>query len=257
MCSRGCCRISTATHSPQPSAGIRGGILVTSRNHFHRFLSISTKIYGQTASVLKSLRTSSVLSPISRSLHPTSPCLGLKGDKRSIAITTANISLHDVNPRNGATEFWLGTHNGYSKADHSSPTTGWIKHEVFNRRAKISPPVQPAISKGSLVIRDLRCWHAGRENHTDDPRIILGFLYSPRWFGSRMRMLLPSSARPLLQSWTHIDCLQSVDFVAGRFDYLHFLQDINLSRTPSQYGIPYVSKPGAVTVTAQDYWTPP
>ncbi|CAN9377212.1 unnamed protein product [Alternaria alternata] len=168
-----------------------------------------------------------------------------------------NIYLHDVNPRNGATEFWLGTHNGYSKADHSSPTTGWIKHEVFNRRAKISPPVQPAISKGSLVIRDLRCWHAGRENHTDDPRIILGFLYSPRWFGSRMRMLLPSSARPLLQSWTHIDCLQSVDFVAGRFDYLHFLQDINLSRTPSQYGIPYVSKPGAVTVTAQDYWTPP
>jgi hypothetical protein len=60
--------------------------------NIHRFLSISTKIYGQTASVLKSLRTSSVLSPISRSLHPTSPCLGLKGDKRSIAITTANIS---------------------------------------------------------------------------------------------------------------------------------------------------------------------
>jgi ectoine hydroxylase-related dioxygenase (phytanoyl-CoA dioxygenase family) len=168
-----------------------------------------------------------------------------------------NIYLHDVDSHNGATEFWLGTHNGYSKADHSSATTGWIKQEVFNQRAKISPPVRPAIPKGSLMIRDLRCWHAGRENHTDHPRIILGFLYSPRWFGSKMRMLLPSTARPILQSWTHIDCLESVDFVEGDFDYLRFLQDINLSQSSTRFGIPYVSEQGAVTVTAQDYWKPP
>ncbi|KAH7355969.1 hypothetical protein BKA66DRAFT_429111 [Pyrenochaeta sp. MPI-SDFR-AT-0127] len=168
-----------------------------------------------------------------------------------------NIYLHDVDSHNGATEFWLGTHNGYSKADHSSPTTGWIKQEVFSRRAELSPPVRPAISKGSLMIRDLRCWHAGRENHSDHPRIILGFLYSPRWFGSQMRMLLPSTARPVLQLWTHIDCLESVDFVVGDFDYLQFLQDINLSRDPLPSSVSHVSMQGANTVTAQDYWTPP
>jgi ectoine hydroxylase-related dioxygenase (phytanoyl-CoA dioxygenase family) len=167
-----------------------------------------------------------------------------------------NIYLHDVDSHNGATEFWLGTHNGYSKADHSSPTTGWIKQKVFNRRAEISPPVRPAISKGSLMIRDLRCWHAGRENHTDHPRIILGFMYSPLWFGSQMRMSLPSSARSILQSWTHIDCLKSVDFVEGDFDYLRFLQDINLSQNSSRFGMQYVSEQDAVTVTTQDYWTP-
>ncbi|OAL47949.1 hypothetical protein IQ07DRAFT_514810 [Pyrenochaeta sp. DS3sAY3a] len=168
-----------------------------------------------------------------------------------------NIYLHDVDSHNGATEFWLGTHNGYSKADHSLPTTGWIKKDVFNQRAELSPPVRPAISKGSLMIRDLRCWHAGRENHSNDPRIILGFLYSPRWFGSQMRMLLPSTARPLLQSWTHIDCLDSVDFVEGDFDYLQFLQDINLSQDPLPFSASHVYRQAAATVTAQDYWTPP
>jgi ectoine hydroxylase-related dioxygenase (phytanoyl-CoA dioxygenase family) len=155
-----------------------------------------------------------------------------------------NVYLHDVDLHNGATEFWLGTHNGYSKADHSSPTTGWIKQEVFNERAKTSPPIRPAISKGSLLIRDLRCWHAGRENCTDDPRIILGFMYSPRWFGSQMRMPLPRSARPILQSWTHIECLESADFRAGHFDYLRFLQDINLSQVSSPAGTSYVSRQG-------------
>ncbi|OCK90477.1 uncharacterized protein K441DRAFT_666174 [Cenococcum geophilum 1.58] len=166
------------------------------------------------------------------------------------------IYLHDVDSRNGGTEFWLGTHDGYSKKDHSSPTTGWIKRDIFTPRAAISPPIQPDIPKGSLCIRDLRCWHAGRENPTDVPRIILGFIYSPRWFGSHMRMRFPSEARKCLETWEHIDCLNTAEFVEGKFDYLEFNQDINLTQTPSDLDAPYVPKHGSGNVTPEDYWTP-
>ena len=167
------------------------------------------------------------------------------------------IYLQDVDSHNGATEFWLGTHKGYSKDDHSSPTTGWIKQEVFASRAMISPPIQPAISKGSLMIRDLRCWHAGRSNQTNEPRIILGFMFSPQWFGSHMRMTFPYSARPCLESWSHIDCLETAEFVTGEFDYLKNHSDINLTQTPSDPNSPYIPKHGTGKVTSQDYWTPP
>lgn len=167
-----------------------------------------------------------------------------------------NIYLQDVSARNGATEFWLGTHNGYSKADHSSPTTGWIKREVFCQRANVSPPIQPAIPKGSLLIRDLRCWHAGRENSTNHPRVIMGLLYNPRWFDSQMRMKLPRSAQPILQSWTHLDCLHFADFVPGTFNYLDHLENINLM-PGSAKNLPYIAKQTPVSVSPEDYWTPP
>jgi hypothetical protein len=168
-----------------------------------------------------------------------------------------NIYLHDVDGHNGGTEFWLGTHRGYSKDDHSSPTTGWIKHEVFTSRAAVSPPIQPAIPKGSLIIRDLRCWHAGRANYSEEPRIILGFMFSPSWYGSQMRIKVPYSARPCLESWSHIDCLDTAEFVAEEFDYLQNHQDINLTQMPSNPDAPYVPKPESVKVTSRDYWTPP
>ena len=167
-----------------------------------------------------------------------------------------NVYLHDVHPGNGATEFWLGTHEGYSKADHSSSITGWIKQDVFTSRAAVSPPVQPSIPRGSLMIRDLRCWHAGRANGSDTSRIILGFMYSPRWFGSHMRTRLPSAAQESMKSWTHIDYLENVEFINEDIDYLNSHQDINLTQTPSDPRAPYVPKHGSTVVTSNDYWTP-
>jgi ectoine hydroxylase-related dioxygenase (phytanoyl-CoA dioxygenase family) len=168
-----------------------------------------------------------------------------------------NIYLHDVDSHNGATELWPGTHAGYSKADHSSSRTGWIKREVFTPRAMVSPPIQPAISKGSLMIRDLRCWHAGRANQTNDPRIVLGFIFSPQWFRSQMRMTFPCSSKRCLESWNHIDCLNTARFVTDDFDYLANCQEINLAQMPSSPIVPYVPQQGAPEITSQDYWTPP
>jgi hypothetical protein len=166
-----------------------------------------------------------------------------------------NVYLHDVWRCNGATEFWLGTHRGYSKDDHSYPEVGWIKEEVFSARAAVSPPIQPAVPRGSLMIRDLRCWHAGRANETDDPRIILGFIYSPSWYGSQMRLKFPSSARPLLESWNQIESLASAEFVANDFDYLAEHQDINLTQIASDPNAIYTKRNPSLSVTSQDYWT--
>jgi hypothetical protein len=166
-----------------------------------------------------------------------------------------NVYLHDVWRCNGATEFWLGTHRGYSKDDHSYPEVGWIKEEVFSARTVVSPPIQPAVPKGSLMIRDLRCWHAGRANETDDPRITLGFIYSPSWYGSQMRLKFPSSARPLLESWNHINSLASAEFVANDFDYLAEHQDINLTQIASDSNATYTKRKPSLSVTSQDYWT--
>lgn len=168
-----------------------------------------------------------------------------------------NVYLHDVDSRNGATEFWLGTHTGYNKKDHSSPITGWIKQEVFAARAKASAPIQPAISKSSLVIRDLRCWHAGRENNSSQPRIVLGFIFSPSWFGSQMQMKLPSISRSRLESWSHINCVDTAIFAPRGFDYLQHQQNINLTQIPTDVEAPYVASNVQVEVTSQDYWTPP
>ncbi|KAI4863363.1 hypothetical protein F4820DRAFT_471550 [Hypoxylon rubiginosum] len=132
----------------------------------------------------------------------------------------ACVFLDDVSSENGSTEFWLGTHHGYNKKDHISPTAGWIRREVFTERARVSPPFQPVILKGSICIRDLRLWHAGMPNFTSIPRIMLGFTYSPRWFGSHMRIRFPADARQRIESWEHIDCLGAAEFVEGDLDYI-------------------------------------
>lgn len=85
-----------------------------------------------------------------------------------------NIYLVDTTLDNGATEIWLGTHhrggNGLRVEEKDAP---WVKQEYLDEQRKISPPIRPCIRKGSLVIRDLRIWHAGIPNHTDEPRILL------------------------------------------------------------------------------------
>jgi len=88
-----------------------------------------------------------------------------------------NVGLVDMNPNNGSTELWLGTHTTTSIDDqegaHGERASGRIKEASLERRRAVSPPMQPTISKGSLVIRDLRLWHAGMPNLTAEVRIML------------------------------------------------------------------------------------
>jgi len=125
---------------------------------------------------------------------------------------TVNIPFVDTSVDNGATEFWLGTHFRGNKGIKDPTLDGpWIAPEYLENRRAECPPIRPAISKGSLVIRDVRLWHAGIANETSIPRIMLGLVNATRiklmkghyasWYGNPMRVKLPESSRTRVDGW--------------------------------------------------------
>jgi hypothetical protein len=90
-----------------------------------------------------------------------------------------NVPLINFTPENGSTEVWLGTHKGdlsglqVQEGLHGERASGRIKEELLELRRSVRRPSQPVIEKGSIVIRDLRLWHAGMPNCTDEVRVML------------------------------------------------------------------------------------
>lgn len=171
------------------------------------------------------------------------------------------IFLKDVSAENGATEVWLGTHNGYNKKDHIPHERGWIPKKLINARAEISPPIQPTVPKGSICMRDLRLWHAGMPNYTLNPRVMLAFIYFPRWYRSFMKLELPIDCKDVVDSWEHVAV--KVDYVDGPVDHIKYKVKINFSqiatkglfesRVKADQGM---GKPEDVDleVTEENYW---
>ena len=90
-----------------------------------------------------------------------------------------NVPLIKFTPENGSTEIWLGTHSGdlaglqVQEGAHGERASGRIKEDLLEQRRQLRGPIQPVIEKGSIVIRDLRLWHAGMPNWTDKIRVML------------------------------------------------------------------------------------
>lgn len=102
-----------------------------------------------------------------------------------------NIPLVSMTPENGSTEVWLGTHSNTTLADqegaHGDRASGRIKKDLLEYRRKERGPSQPIVKKGSIIVRDLRLWHGGKPNLTQDPRVMLAFSKSSlhpivRWY---------------------------------------------------------------------------
>ncbi|KAL4937122.1 hypothetical protein BDV06DRAFT_216135 [Aspergillus oleicola] len=111
----------------------------------------------------------------------------------------ANIYLSDVSPANGSTELWLGSHRNTTFADHRNylhPELDFgIREDLLVERQKYAPPIQPVVKRGSVVLRDLRLWHAGLANPTRDPRMMLAFVHTPAWYLCPGKVVLPEDAR--------------------------------------------------------------
>jgi hypothetical protein len=54
--------------------------------------------------------------------------------------------------------------------------------EVVESRRNIRPPIQPMCDKGDIMLRDLRTWHAGMPNESEDYRIMLALGYKVRFY---------------------------------------------------------------------------
>ncbi|GAA5874924.1 hypothetical protein JCM8547_003612 [Rhodosporidiobolus lusitaniae] len=116
-----------------------------------------------------------------------------------------NVGLVEMTPENGSTECWLGTHvpphSGLQAQEglHGERASGRIRQELLDARRKVSPPFQPTVPKGSLLIRDLRLWHAGRPNPSPSPRIMLASIHFAPWYREQMAVALPVEMKEELE----------------------------------------------------------
>ena len=91
-----------------------------------------------------------------------------------------NIPVVDMSPVNGSTEVWPGTHLDTTiyvqKGDIKLPPA------VVEARRDVRPPLQPSVKAGGIVIRDLRLWHAGMPNLTDQARPMIAMIHWVGWW---------------------------------------------------------------------------
>lgn len=105
----------------------------------------------------------------------------------------ANIPLIDSTIETGATEIWLGGTHRYTPDDQIEFETGdpQMKPEVVEERAKYQPGVQPSIPKGSILLRDIRLWHAGMPNKSNQMRCMIALGFSAAWYHGRDAFIVP------------------------------------------------------------------
>ncbi|KAI1383646.1 uncharacterized protein F4822DRAFT_83604 [Hypoxylon trugodes] len=115
-----------------------------------------------------------------------------------------NIPLVTMTPENGSTEIWLGTHNhpgGISAQEgaHGERASGRILPNLLTSRRETRPPSQPIVKKGSIVVRDLRLWHAGMPNLSSEVRVMLAMIHFAPWYRNRMRLQFGEDIKPVLE----------------------------------------------------------
>ncbi|KAH8698706.1 phytanoyl-CoA dioxygenase [Talaromyces proteolyticus] len=115
-----------------------------------------------------------------------------------------NVPLVTMTPENGSTEIWLGTHMDsglhVQEGMHGDRASGRIKPRLLEKQRLVRPPCQPVVPKGSVVIRDLRLWHCGVGNQTDDVRVMLAMIHFAPWYRNPMRLELSDDLKELIEA---------------------------------------------------------
>ncbi|CRG86569.1 hypothetical protein PISL3812_03579 [Talaromyces islandicus] len=143
-----------------------------------------------------------------------------------------NTCLVDVGPENGTTELWLGTQNTNLNY-HRELGEPMIADDKLEERRKVRPPCYPRIKKGSIVLRDLRLWHAGMPNPTQDVRIMLAIVYYASWYKNGAVISMPESLRPTIEMLEeYAQTKIAADWVPDEgFNYLNIKFSNNFSST--------------------------
>jgi hypothetical protein len=97
-----------------------------------------------------------------------------------VSTIVVNIPLVDFTVENGATEVWPGSHLIVDDAA--------VRNTPYNvceeARAAQLPSFQLVMPAGSVVVRDMRCWHRAMPNRTQIRRPMLALVYFRRFHHS-------------------------------------------------------------------------
>jgi len=96
-----------------------------------------------------------------------------------------NIALCDFTLENGSTEVWPGSHLivDSDSADSSA--------DQLEARVEHLASIRTNIPAGSIVVRDLRTWHRGMPNNSDEVRTMLAIVYQRGWTAVQKLLDIP------------------------------------------------------------------
>lgn len=120
-----------------------------------------------------------------------------------------------------------------------------IKQTLLDERRLFAPPIRPPIQKGSVVIRDLRLWHAGIPSRFPNPRTMLAFVHTARWYECPTKVLFPESARLLVEErWAKQKhpAMYHAHFVADGLDHPPFTPNFDFDNVAFQALLPKIEK---------------
>jgi len=126
------------------------------------------------------------------------------------ASLVVNIAFLDVTEENGSIELWPGSHL-------ETRTTGRIDEAIAEERRKTTPPIRGNTKKGSVLIRDMRLWHRGVPNQSDQIRHMIAMVHNIHW---RTRNQVLKFNKGCEAAFEGIDMDPNVTFVDEPIDYL-------------------------------------
>lgn len=100
-----------------------------------------------------------------------------------VAGVVVNVPLVDFTEENGSTEVWPGSH----LITDSDPSD----RDKLEERAALLPPARTNMPAGSIVVRDLRMWHRGMPNQTNQVRSMLAVVYIRNFVISHTKLDIP------------------------------------------------------------------
>ncbi len=126
------------------------------------------------------------------------------------AEVVVNISPQDTTEKNGSVELWPGSHLVFGGTD--------IDANIEAKRREIAPPIRGNAKKGSAMIRDIRLWHRGVPNLSNEPRHMIAMIHRIHWLRSRRRLKYQTGCEAAFEN-SELD--HNAEFVSDKLnDYL-------------------------------------
>ena len=131
------------------------------------------------------------------------------------AQVVVNISPQDTSEENGSVELWPGSHLDVSRRP--------IDKEYEEERRKIAPPVRGNAKKGSALIRDIRLWHRGVPNLSDQPRHMIAMIHRVAWLKSNRKLKYKTGCEAAFENSDLDHNAEFIDFAAKKIDDYDYL----------------------------------